>query len=177
MTVDQLIASKKAELYSLPFYQQLLSGSITPIQYFHYLTEIKFIHDYIDHKSDCKDFEDLNRSLRLEVDKMECGIEVFPYQTDFKGSGIGEEYAILNMFQGKDRANVHAYVHYMEILDSSALIIDKIPGKGRLYTFSKPISDYQNYLSSYKPTIEWIDEVEKAYDVRIEIVDYLKKFL
>ena len=39
MTVDQLIATKKAELYSLPFYQRLLSGSITPIQYFHYLTE------------------------------------------------------------------------------------------------------------------------------------------
>lgn len=177
MTIDQLIASKKAELYALPFYQHLLSGNVTPKQYYHYLLENRFIHDYIDHKSTFKNFEDLKRELRLEVDKMEMGVEVFPYSPDFRGSGIGEEYAILNMFKGTEQANAHAYAHYLEILDSSDSLKDKVPGKGRIFTFNKPISIYTDYLNQNKPTEEWVGEIEKAYDIRIEIVDYLNTLL
>jgi len=173
MTVDQLIASKKAELYALPFYQHLISGNITPKQYYDYLLEIRFIHDYIDHKPIFKDFEDLNRHLRMEVDKIEMGVEVFPYSPDFRCSGIGEEYAIQNMHRGIDKANAHAYIHFMEILDSAEIIKDKVPGKGRLYQFSKPISFYKEYLNQYKPTDEWLGEVEKAYGVIIDIINYL----
>lgn len=177
MTIEQMIASKKAELYALPFYQHLISGNATPTQYYHYLLENKFIHDYIDHKSVHKNFEDLKRDFCLEVDKMEMGIEVFPYSPDFRGSGIGEEYAILNMFKGTERANVHAYAHYLEILESSTILKSKVPGKGRIFTFNNPISVYTNYLNQNKPTEEWIGEIEKAYDVRIEIVEYLNSFL
>ena len=177
MTIDQLIASKKAELYALPFYQHLLSGNVTPIQYYHYLLESRFIHDYIDHKSVHKDFQDLKRELRLEVDKMEMGVEIFPYSPDFRGSGIGEEYAMLNMFRGTERANVHAYAHYLEILESSTILKSKVPGKGRIFTFNNPISTYTDYLNENKPSEEWVDEVGRAYDVRIEIVDYLNTLL
>lgn len=177
MTIEQMIASKKAELYALPFYQHLINGNATPTQYYHYLLENKFIHDYIDHKSVHKDFEDLKRDLCLEVDKMQMGIEIFPYSPDFRGSGIGEEYAIQNMHQGIDRANVHAYAHYLEILDSSDSLKGKVPGKGRIFTFNKPISIYTDYLNQNKPTEEWVEEIGKAYDVRIGIVNYLKTFL
>lgn len=177
MTIEQLIASKKAQLYALPFYQHLISGNATAAQYYHYLLETKFIHDYIDHKSIHKDFEDLYRGLRIEVDKIELAVEIYPYSPDFRGSGIGEEYAILNMFQGVDIANAHAYAHYLEILDSSSIIKPKVPGAGRLYTFENSISIYRDFLNENKPTEEWIGEVEKAYDVRIEIVDYLNYLL
>jgi len=177
MTVDQLIASKKAELYALPFYKQMISGNITTIQYYHYLAEMRFIHDYIDHKSEYKNFEDLDRQLRFEVDKMEIALEAFPYNVEFRGSGFGEEYAIFNMFQGKERANVHAYIHYMEILDSAEILKDKVRGKGRLYTFLKPISVYKDYLNQHKPNEDWLEEIEKAYEIRIKITDFLKILL
>ncbi len=174
MTLEQAIQEKKAELYALPIYQQMVSGQISQSLYLKYLREIKFIHDYIDHKSDFKDFLDMNRELSLHVDVLELVNELYPIE--ILVSGLGEDYAIFNMFQEKEKANAHAYIHYREYLESADILKNKVPGKGRLYTFNDKQVLLQ-HLEENKPSDEWIEECEKAYNIRINILKEIQKEL
>lgn len=176
MTIEQAIQQKKAELHALPFYQKMVNGELTKKQYLQYLTEIKFIHDYIDHKSTIKDFMDIIRWLRIEVDKLELAHEIYPEQIDNLGNGIGENYAIFNMLQGVDRANAHAYVHYKEMLEECDNLKSSIPGKGRLYVYEDKAACL-SFLEANKPSEDWIDECLKAYQIRIDICKDLENIL
>jgi hypothetical protein len=174
MTLEQVIQQKKAELYALPIHQKMVSGEVDTLLYLRYIREMKFIHDYIDHKSDFKDFLDMKREMSIHVDILELVNDLYP--AEINPIGLGEDYAIFNMFQSKERANAHAYIHYREYLESSDNLKNKIPGKGRLYTFNDKQILLQ-HLEENKPSDEWIEECEKAYDIRIFILKELQKEL
>lgn len=173
MTLEQAIQQKKAELHSLPFYQKMVNGQLTKLEYLKYLTEIKFIHDYIDHKSNHKDHMDFVRWLRLEVDKLELAHDIFPEQVNPTGNGISENYAVFNMMSGFERANAHAYVHYKEMLEECDTLKSVVPGKGRIYVYENK-SACLSYLENNKPPEEWLDECVKAYQIRIDICKKLE---
>jgi hypothetical protein len=174
MIIQQVIQQKSDELHSLAAYQQILSGEINPIIYLKYLRELKFIHDYIDHKSDYKDFMDMRREMQLHVDILELVHDLYP--AEISPMGIGEDYAIFNMFQSKEKANAHAYIHYKEYLENAEQLKDMVPGKGRLYTFENKNLLIQ-HLEENKPSETFADECAKAYNVRIDILKELSKLL
>lgn len=172
MTVDTIISQKKAELRALPFYQRMITGDVTPVMYLRYLREMKYIHDYIDHKSVYKDYVDMYREMSIHVDILELVHDVYP--VEIQTLGIGEDYAIFNMFKELERANAHAYVHYMEYLETADSLKGVVPGKGRIYTFEDK-SDLIQYLNQNKPTDDWAEECGNAYDIRINILKELEK--
>lgn len=174
MSLEQIILEKRAELHALPVHQQMVNGQISKELYLRYLREIKFIHDYIDHKCEYREFMDLNREMSLHVDVLEIVNDIYPAEVQI--SAIGEDYAIMNMFQPLEKAKAHGYIHYREYLETSDLLKGVVPGKGRLYTFLDKEACIQ-YLENNKPGEEWIDECVKAYDVRINILKNLEKFL
>lgn len=174
MTLEEAILQKKEELHALPFHQKMVSGEISSELYLRYLREVKFIHDYIDHKSEYKDFMDLKREMSLHVDILELVHDLYPFEIPILG--IGEDYAITNVFQGLDRANAHGYVHYMEYLENADLLKGVVPGKGRLYTFGNKQACIE-HLENNKPGDEWVEECIKAYNVRIKILTELGKLL
>lgn len=174
MSLEQTILQKKTELRALPFYQKMISGEISADLYLRYLREIKYIHDYIDHKSEYKDYMDIRREMHLHVDILELMNDLYPFEV--KILGIGEDYALLNVFQELSRAKAHGYVHYMEYLETADSLKGVVPGKGRLYTFQDKEACIQ-YLQNNKPGEEWVDECVKAYNVRINILTELGKLL
>ena len=174
MTLEQTILAKRAELHAHPIHQQMVNGQISKEMYLRYLREIKFIHDYIDHKAEQKDFMDINREISLHVDILELVNDLYPLEVIT--SNIGEDYAIMNMFQPLDKAKAHGYVHYREYLETSDMLKGVVPGKGRIYTFQDKVACLQ-YLENNKPGDEWIDECIKAYDIRINILKELEKVL
>ncbi len=174
MSLEQAILEKKTELHALPFYQKMVAGELSDILYLKYLREIKYIHDYIDHKSDYKDFMDLRREMALHVDILELVHDLYPAEIEILG--IGEDYAIMNMFQSLEQANAHGYVHYLEYLENADILKQAVPGKGRLYSFEN-VQTCIGYLQNNKPADNLTAECIKAYEVRISILKELGKLL
>lgn len=147
------------------FNQKMYKGELTAYQYATYLTQLLWIFSELEKNT--LPHDSLNRVPALQGDLLE-----LEQMTKIPTIETTQHYVNYLSTLSPEQQLPHVYLHYLALMFGGQMMKEKVPGSGRLYVFENPKDAIMSIRSIQRD--EWADEVNKALDYFIDILDELQ---
>ena len=166
LPLKEATAEKHKLAERMPFNGLMFSGRLTASQYGEYLKSQLAIFSTLENNFEFPN-EGLNRVSAVSEDLGYLGV------SDVSPDSATESYIQYLKGLPQDEANAHIYLNYLAIMFGGQIMKEKTPGQGKMYDFENMMECADSIRAIQKD--EWADEVNKGYDLMIDIFKELEK--
>jgi heme oxygenase len=166
LPLKEATAEKHKLAERMPFNGLMFSGRLTASQYGEYLKSQLAIFSTLENNFEFPN-EGLKRVSAVSEDLGYLGV------SDVSPDSATESYIQYLKGLPQDEANAHIYLNYLAIMFGGQIMKEKTPGQGKMYDFENMMECADSIRAIQKD--EWADEVNKGYDLMIDIFKELEK--
>lgn len=151
-----------------PFAKLLLSGNITPQQYYVYLFNQFHMYQALESKLDLSGIEDIARhnKIRDDIHELESLFDIKP-KTLFKSTVDYIRY--INSIHDQQRLLAHLYVRHFGDMYGGQIIKKRIPGSGSMYDFDNV--EFLKQTVREKLTDDMAEEAKVCFNYAIRLFE------